>query len=97
MRVSAATDGHGRYRLYVGFPNRDRFFSKHWKKITVEIEGEPHPIELSDCFWKKCPELRSSVIRDWLGRKGLLTWPSRKPPKFELELHDGSHFVLRMN
>jgi hypothetical protein len=35
-------------------------------------------------FWRKCSELRSSEIGQWLIGHGYATWPCGRPPRFEV-------------
>jgi hypothetical protein len=60
-------------------------------------EGQPHRFQLSDSFWKGCPEFRDSgttVIREWLRRHYTLDWPKGEPPQVELVQLDGNRFRL---
>lgn len=45
-------------------------------------------------FWENCPELVCSVIRDWLGETGRLSWSRDDPPKFDLIHVEDNKFRL---
>jgi hypothetical protein len=94
MQASAWHNGSGTYGISIGKPNRDRYFDRSWKAIQVEIDGEVHDLPLSRGFWVDCPEVRSSVIKDWLRRNGRLSWPTRDPPRFELTPLGANRFRL---
>jgi hypothetical protein len=70
--------------IRVGKSNANRYFSRDWKEIEVEIGGRFERFRLSATFWEKCPEFRGAVIDEWLSRQGLLPWPKGKPPGFQL-------------
>lgn len=94
MQVSAWNDGGTTFGLRVGAPNRDRFFKREWDEIHLEIEGVTHRLPITESFWKKCPEIRSPVIRDWLKERRALEWPTRKPPRMEMVHLGGNRFRL---
>lgn len=97
MEVSAWSNGGGTYGIRVGVPNRDRCFSKGWSSIEVEVDGEPRRFQLTEGFWRHCPEFRDSggrVIRGWLERHHTLNWPSGQPPRFQLLPLGGDRFRL---
>jgi hypothetical protein len=84
MNVSAWSDGTTTYGIRIGKRNRAAYFQSSWSEIELELDGRFHRIPLSAGFWNKCPEFRSPLIREWLTRHGLLDWPEKAPPKFEL-------------
>lgn len=87
----------GTFGVRVGAANRDAYFGRGWEEIEVEMEGVVHRFTLTPGFWHKCPEFRDSggpVIRDWLTRRGLATWPRGRPPGLELEPLGGNRFRL---
>ena len=45
---------------------------------SVEIAPTPS-------FWRKCSELRSEIIGQWLLDSGAAPWPKGKPPRIVLE------------
>ncbi|HST63312.1 MAG TPA: hypothetical protein VLK84_31670 [Longimicrobium sp.] len=94
MIANAWSNGGNTYGIRVGPKNRDAFFDQSWTEIEVEIEGEFHRIPITGGFWNQCPEFRSPVIREWLGRHGIRDWPMRKPPHVELVPLGGNQFRL---
>jgi hypothetical protein len=45
-------------------------------------------------FWTTCPEFRGGPIHRWLKEQGVIPWPKRNPPKFELLLLKDNKFIL---
>ncbi len=87
MQATAWHSGGNTYGIRVGKPNRDEYFDPKWKAIEVEIEGSFHRFELTNGFWRQCPEFRdrgNPIIREWLQRHQLLKWPRGQPPKLQL-------------
>lgn len=87
MQVKAWCNGGLAYGIRIGIRNRDHHFQRDWCEIEVELDGTSHSFRLTPGFWRSCPEFRDAgapVIRRWLERRGALTWPSGKPPRFEL-------------
>ena len=84
----------GTYGIRVGKENAQKWFSKEWANIEVEIDGHFHTFSLTPTFWTTCPEFRGGIIHRWLEKQGLLSWPKRNPPKFELIPLDGNKFRL---
>jgi len=66
MEVKAWASGNGTYGIRVGVSSRETFFDRQWKSVEIEIGGKNYEFPLSGGFWRKCPEIRSPVIRDWL-------------------------------
>ena len=58
--------------IYIGFPNRERYFSEEIQEIELEIDGETCKAKLPPSFWRSCPEIR--VARDKTGRNKLREW-----------------------
>jgi hypothetical protein len=81
------------YGVSVGRTNA-RGFSKHWKAVELEIDGDFHEFPLRETFWTNCPEFRGAVIGQWLSRHGLAHWPHGKPPKLVLTPLGGNRFRL---
>jgi hypothetical protein len=94
MRVSGWNNGHKGYGISVGRPNRDRYFSRSWSVIEVEIDRQFHEFPLTGGFWQDCPEFRGARIGEWLRTNGFAPWPRGKPPKFELVWLGENHFRL---
>jgi len=74
----------GTYGVRVGKRNAVRYFSTHWKNISVEIDGHFYNFNLSEKFWTTCPEFRGNPIKQWFLGQGLALWPYRKPPELAL-------------
>lgn len=73
------------YGIRLSKEDRDRYFKKEWDFVEIELEdGEVVKVKLSNSFWNKCTELRSSKIGKWLLEMGYAPWPKGNPPKFRL-------------
>jgi len=96
MIVSASHDGHGGFGLRVQEDNVSLYFRPEWAEVTLHLPGEATPVAvtLSSSFWGTAPELRSSRIRSFLDRHGLIPWEKNRPPHFELEPLGGGAFRL---
>jgi len=70
------------------------------QEVNVIVGTETHCFRLNrEGFWNKCSELRdtdaiSPAIRNWLCKKGCLTWQKGRPPKFELKPLGNARFQL---
>ena len=58
--------------IYIGFPNRDKHFSKEIKEMKIEIDGKSCIVKLTPSFWRSCPEIR--VARDEFRNNRLSEW-----------------------
>jgi hypothetical protein len=90
MYVTAWNNGASVYGIRVGYQNRDLHFDRSWTHVEIEMDGRVERFNLTPGFWNDCPEFRDSgpaVIREWLTRRNLETWPVRRPPRFWLH-HD---------
>ena len=85
----------GTYGVRVGTRNAARYFSKSWKFVDVELDGNFYRVRLGDTFWGACPELRGAAFGNWLARRGLDAWPRGKPPSLELTPTEGNRFRLQ--
>ena len=88
---------YGMFGLRVSVKDRELFCGL--TKVELELPN-PHgksrriQINLSPSFWRKCPELRSRVIGEWMSERGdcylrkLQPWPEGKghPPKYKAEI-----------
>ena len=83
------------YGIRVGRTNANKYFSKDWTEIEVEIGGHFERFRLSKAFWGKCPEFRGVTVGDWLLGQGLLPWPKGSPPGVQLIPLEGNRFRLR--
>ena len=72
------------YGIRVRKADRDAYFERRWKRVTVDVGGEATELRLSERFWTTCPELRSKEIGRWMLGRGLAPWPKGAPPRLEL-------------
>jgi hypothetical protein len=65
--------------------------------VTVYLpeEDQPLSVSLTESFWRETPVLRSPRLRHFLKRHGLVPWPKKQPPHFELESLGGGVFRLK--
>jgi hypothetical protein len=84
--VSAWHDGHGSYGLRVLEGNVSLYFRPEWPTVSIYLPDETEPIvvSLSPSFWTGSPELRSSRIKQFFLRNGLIPWEKNQPPNLEL-------------
>lgn len=96
MVVTAWNNGGTGYGIKVEVNDRDSFFRKEWKSVTLEFEDSAVQVKinLSESFWRKCRELRKKEIRDWLQLHGLAPWDRGNPPPLWLEPLGGQNFLL---
>jgi hypothetical protein len=88
-------NGRYTYGIDVGKENRARYFSREWKTIEVELDGQVRLFNLSGSFWADCAEFRGAPhIRNWLERHHTTNWPIGKQPEFELAPMGGARFRL---
>lgn len=69
--------------IRVRLGDRDTF-GRDWKSIEVEVAGGWHRFNLTEGFWKGCPEFRDNnqrVLRQWIQQ---FSWIKGKPPRFGL-------------
>ena len=92
MQVSAWSNGSGSYGFRIGVRNRDRYFSRDWDEIDLELGGEHYRVRITSGFWRACPEVRDSAIKDWLREHRTLEWPRGQPPKIEMVPMGGNRF-----
>ncbi len=85
------------YGLKVDSADRDRYFSKDWRNVVIELSDGTEAIVNIDkeSFWDRtCRELISKDIGRWLRSQGLASWPPGQPPKLSLETRGGNRFAL---
>jgi hypothetical protein len=92
-------DGNG-YGLKIDAHDRDAFFKREWKTISLELEGESTPIEINidkPSFWNDtCRELISVKIGRWLIKNGLAPWEQGSPTMLNLkQIHDNKFKLTR--
>ncbi len=74
---------------------RDQYFNKNWESVDIEFDDRPWiTVNVSESFWRKCTELRSSAIGKWMLDEGLAPWPKGKPPKLKLIVIGQRRFKL---
>ena len=78
------------YGLKVSVADRDRFFQKDWRTVTLRLVAGSRLVDVDvncakDSFWNgTCRELISRDIGRWLSDLGLAPWPKGQPPRFDL-------------
>lgn len=105
MIVTAWTNGKqtargASYGLQINATDRDRYFQREWKTITLVLEGQSASVTINiakSSFWNKtCRELISAEVGRWLVKNGLVPWLKGHPPKLVLEpFGEAGHFLLR--
>ena len=76
------------YGLRIPVADRDRFFKKSWRTVTLRlIGGETPRIAEVNCmkesFWNDtCGELIGKEIGRWFIDSGFAPWPKGAPPRF---------------
>lgn len=89
----------GGYGLKVRVEDRDRYFRREWRTVTLELEGSDRPVEVKvgkPSFWNEtCHELTSQEIGRWLLDNGYAPWPKGNPPKFIMEVVADRRYVVR--
>ena len=84
------------YGIRLSKEDRDRYFQREWDSVEIELEnGELVKVRLSNSFWRRCVELRSSKIGRWMLENGYAPWPKGSPPKFKLIPAGERKFKLR--
>lgn len=90
------------YGLKIDAADRNLYFRREWKSVTLVLEGQVMPVEINiakPSFWgKTCRELISAEIGRWLIKNKLTPWMKKNPPKLVLEpLSEARHFQLKKN
>jgi hypothetical protein len=87
------------YGLKVSVSDRDRYFKREWKFITLELEGWDSAIKINvdkASFWNEtCRELINAEIGRWLIQTGLAPWSKGNPPKLVMEYIKENQFLLK--
>lgn len=98
MIVTAWNNGSTGYGVKVTMQDREQFFSKEWRSVSLELEGSAVQVEVNvakPSFWSpRCGELINREIGTWLKENGLAPWPWREPPKLLLEPLSNRRFLL---
>lgn len=99
MIVTAWNNGKTGYGIKVKVNDRDKFFKKEWKSVTLVFENSPAQAQVNiakKSFWSPgCRELIKKEIGEWLQNNGLVSWAKDNPPKLWLESLGNQHFLLR--
>ena len=86
------------YGLKVDALDRNRYFSRSWQTIILELPGQTDPIEINVAkasFWNNtCRELISREIGKWLLDHGYAPWERGQPPKFHRDKVGERRFKL---
>lgn len=83
------------FGIKIGAYNRDLYFKREWTSVKIEIaQGRVLTANITAGFWKKSPELRHEEFRNYFQSAGLLPWPDRRPPEFDLEPLESNLFRL---
>ena len=73
------------YGIGISKEDRDGYFHRDWDFVEIELEnGEIVRVNLSNSFWNRCEELRSSKIGKWMSDRSYAPWPKGDPPKSKL-------------
>jgi hypothetical protein len=78
--------------LRFGAENRRIFVDPAWSVIHLELDGFVRLVDVTDAFWRDCPEFRSHSIEAWLKKHHLHPWPDQHPPKIRMEYLGGDRF-----
>jgi hypothetical protein len=100
MRARGWSGGYRNSPVYgIAFSkaDRDRNFDRGWRSIVLELGDDRSVIEvqLTDAFWKDCPELRHPEIRQWFTRLSAAPWPAGSPPSFGVSHLEENRFAVR--
>ncbi len=90
--VSGWTGGQSGLGFKMSKANRNSYFPKNIKKITIHLSksNKTISVDLSNKhgFWNKCPELANVETKAWLLQNGYerggKLWKHGYPPKFTL-------------
>jgi len=97
MIVSAWYDGHSTYGVRILDREVSLWFRPEWDHVDLHLPDriETVPVALTESFWHGSPELRSPHLKEFFVRHGIVDWPRKKPPQFELESMGGGVFSLK--
>ena len=85
-----ASDSGAGYGLKIGIADRDRFFQRSWRTVTLRLAagGDTRIAEVNcakDSFWNgTCRELIGKEIGRWFIDNGVVPWLRGKPPRFRM-------------
>jgi hypothetical protein len=88
------------YGFKIDACDRDQFFNRDWKSITVSLPNPSAAIEVEinidkASFWNEtCRELIDREIGQWLLNNQHAPWPLRNPPKFAVKHIADRYFAI---
>jgi len=88
----------GGYGIKINRSDRDSYFDRSWKHITLELVDSTRNISVEvnvdkASFWgPRCRELINQEIGRWLIRQKLAPWPKDAPPQINIEHISGNRF-----
>ena len=83
------------YGVRMSSTDRDLYFEPDWSCVEVALgSGDFVKVPVTKSFWRKCTELRSTAIGQWLLTPGLAPWPRGAPPRLELVRSEDNRFRL---
>ncbi len=98
MIVTAWSNGRHTYGIKIRMSDRQQFFSRRWKTVTLAFEASifEHRVTIRrPTFWEPRYGLIASVeIGLWLEEQGLIPWPSGQPPRLLLTPEPQRRFLL---
>ena len=78
------------YGLKLAVADRDRFFRRDWRSVTLRLVDESGSVDVEvncakDSFWNgTCRELIGREIGRWFLDLGMAPWRTGRPPRFNL-------------
>jgi len=72
------------YGINIPLKIRENIFQKNWDNIELDLDGIIITIPLTEAFWNKCNEIRSSEIGKWLIKNNAHSWIKGKPTQIEM-------------
>lgn len=89
------------YGLKIPIAERDKYFERTWKFVTLQLPMSSGLIEVrvnidKPSFWNEtCHEVISKELGAWLRSAGHAPWPRGRPPKFLAEPSGEQRFLIR--
>lgn len=88
------------YGLKVNTKDRDKYFRKDWRDVTLELAGRDKGVVVNiakPSFWGlACSELISKQIGLWLIENGKAPWLKGHPPKMRMEYKGNNRFKVEL-
>ena len=82
--------GGAGYGLKVSVADRDRFFRRNWRSVTLRLVANSGVVDVEvncakDSFWNgTCRELIAREVGRWFIDLGVAPWPKGRPPRFDM-------------